>query len=685
MEIRTAFPDKHTVIRSDDAKSKLPYLTAVLYEVMRLHPAVGGYLPRAVPKEGAHLVNGEYFIPHGTEICVSLFACHRNKDTWNNPTEFDPDRFMGPDSEARMKDVLVFSSGVRICAGRHLAIVALYTALVNLILRYDFKLPDGKEPCRHSVSEIPGSAYFNYSPNNTEPLYKLVSQWQNFIVDVLLVAGTWLAAVLIQRSFFTSLRKIPGPPLNTFSNIPLNYNVACGRYHKYVESLHAKYGEVVRVGYNQVSVSNLGELKRILSTHDFRKGQMYEDNGIIAVNSFSATDPATSNVKRRQIGNSYSLPSVRLYEDKVLEHGVLSLVRNWNTQLAVAMDGTQTKKKALVNFYYGFHGLAFDIIGVLGFGSSFGVVSTGDTTIIDQVRKTLNVGILQSTLPLGEYIHRLFRDMVNSRDALVANTMNTIKERQRENAAAKASGKKGTAHVDVLQRLVNAHDPLTGEKLDDESVKAEMLIMLAAGTDTTSNTLVWATMCLLHHPNIYKRLRSDVRAAFPDRSTVIRYDMAKSSLPFLTAFLYEVLRMYPAVCGYLPRRVPDSGACLMGKYHVPHGTELSISISACHRNSNVWSDPQKFDPGRFMGPDAEDRIKDVLAFSTGVRVCIGRFLGLVELYTTMANLIHKYDFELPDHIRAKYSSTEEIPGSSFITLAPLDPKNDCWMHISSAG
>ncbi|KAJ1784645.1 hypothetical protein LPJ59_006313, partial [Coemansia sp. RSA 2399] len=272
-------------------------------------------------------------------------------------------------------------------------------------------------------------------------------------------------------------------------NIPLNYNVARGRYHKYVESLHAKYGEIVRVGYNQVSVSNLGELRRILSTHDFRKGQMYEDNGIIAVNSFSATDPATSNTKRRQIGNSYSLPSVRLYEDKVLEHGVLSLMGNWNSQLADA----KKKKKTLVNFYYGFHGLAFDIIGVLGFGNSFGIVSTGDTTIINQVRKALNVGILQTSLPLGKYIHRLFRDMVNSRNALAENIMNTIKKRQRESAAAKASGKNDSVYVDVLQRLVNAHDPLTGEKLDDESVKAEMVIMLAAGTDTTSNTLAWAT------------------------------------------------------------------------------------------------------------------------------------------------------------------------------------------------
>ncbi|KAJ1766882.1 hypothetical protein IW140_006039 [Coemansia sp. RSA 1813] len=622
-EVRSTFTDKSAVIFYDMARIQLPYLTAVVYESMRLHPAVSGYVPRQVPADGAHIMDGQYFVPSDTTLCISFYASHRNRNVWANPNKFDPERFMGADAEDRIKDVLAFSSGVRNCVGRFLALAEIYTTLANLILRYDFRLPDKAKARHRSVDDIPSASI----------------------------------------------------------NIPLNYNIARGRYHTYIGALHAMYGEVVRVGYNQVSVSNLDELKRILSTHDFRKGQMYEDNGVIAVNSFSAIDPTTSKAKRRQIGSSYSLPSVRLYEDKVLGHGVLSLMQTWNSQLMLSQD---TKKKALVNFYYGFHGLAFDIIGVLGFGNSFNILSTGDTAIIDQVSKTLNLGILQSSLPFGNYVHRLFRGMVNSRDTLIENTMNTIKKRQQENAAARASGKEHSAHVDVLQRLVDAHDSLTGEKLDDESIKSEMLLMLAAGTDTTSNTLVWATMCLLHFPGVYKQLKEDIRTAFPDKATVIRYDMARSRVPYLTAFLYEVMRMYPTVSGYLPRRVPPKGAYLMNKYHVPFGTEVCVSIGACHRSSIVWEDPEKFDPSRFMGPDAEDRFRDVLAFSAGVRICIGRFLGLVELYTTMANLVHKYDFELPDSIKGKYGSTEDIPGSSFITFAPMYPKNDCWMLVSQA-
>ncbi|KAJ1797322.1 hypothetical protein LPJ59_003213, partial [Coemansia sp. RSA 2399] len=75
----------------------------------------------------------------------------------------------------------------------------------------------------------------------------------------------------------TPLWKVPGPTINSFTNIPLKYHIVRGQYHAYALHLHTIYGEVVRVGYNQVSVSNLAELRRILSTHEFRKGESYDN------------------------------------------------------------------------------------------------------------------------------------------------------------------------------------------------------------------------------------------------------------------------------------------------------------------------------------------------------------------------------------------------------------------------
>ncbi|KAJ2512741.1 hypothetical protein H4217_006718 [Coemansia sp. RSA 1939] len=261
--------------------------------------------------------------------------------------------------------------------------------------------------------------------------------------------------------------------------------------------------------------------------------------------TFTTTNPSLNKIRRRQMGNSYSLPSVRLYEDKILDHGVLSLISLWDRQIATSPD----QKKTRVNFYYDFHGMAFDIIGVLGFGK-------------------------------------------------------------------------------------NARDPFTGKPIEEVALKAEVLLMVIAGTDTTSNTLTWIMLCLLRHPVVYQRLKSDIRAAFPSKSVTIRHDMARNTLPYLTAVIYEAMRLYPAVAGYIPRYVPQQGAHLMnGAYFLPQGTEVCISFFASHRNKDVWSSPTDFNPERFMGAGAEERLKDVLTFSSGVRICVGRHLAMAELYT----------------------------------------------------
>ncbi|KAJ1726737.1 hypothetical protein LPJ72_006229, partial [Coemansia sp. Benny D160-2] len=99
----------------------------------------------------------------------------------------------------------------------------------------------------------------------------------------------------------------------------------------------------------------------------------------------------------------------------------------------------------------------------------------------------------------------------------------------------------------------------------------------------------------------------------------------------------------------------------------------------------VWENPTDFDPDRFMGPDAASRFKDVLTFSSGVRICAGRFLATAEMYTTLANLILRYDFKYPaDRETRLYDSVGKIPGKSFFNYRLENPKKDCQMFVSRA-
>ncbi|KAJ2618254.1 hypothetical protein EV177_000104 [Coemansia sp. RSA 1804] len=199
-----------------------------------------------------------------------------------------------------------------------------------------------------------------------------------------------------------------------------------------------------------------------------------------------------------------------------------------------------------------------------------------------------------------------------------------------------SDSKHGNANHDILQKFLDACDPLTGESLDTDSLESEAFVLLAGGTDTVSNTLSWAITCLLGCPEIYERLKRDIRTAFPDKSIVIRFDEAKAKLPYLTAVIHETMRLHPAVAGYIPRCVPEQGAHILGgRYFLPKGTEVGISLFACNRNKQVWGNPTEFDPDRFMGPDADDRIKDIITFSSGARICLGRHIAMAVLHSAI--------------------------------------------------
>ncbi|KAJ2662116.1 hypothetical protein IWW48_002012 [Coemansia sp. RSA 1200] len=517
------------------------------------------------------------------------------------------------------------------------------------------------------------TSYINHLVSST---ISFIPSYGVLLYNLLLLFLAWIGITVIQRAFLSPLCQIPGPFLNSITNIPLNRNSANGSYHKYVQSLHEKYGEVVRVGHNQVSISNLAELKRILSTHDFPKGSLYE-NMVLPKTTIVSVDPELNKARRRQLGNQYSLPCVRSYEDKVLDHGVLSLISLWNSRIKSSSVSGQKPKTTRANFYFDFHCMSFDIISVLGFGRSFNTLHTGDTSMIEGVRKVNTIEVIQSSLPFGHYTNAIYRDLNRAR--------NNIRRISKETVLTRMGDKNNTSHADILQRLVNARDPFTGEGIDIESLADEVLLLLITGTDTTSNTLSWTVLYLLYHPDVYERLKMEVRSAFTNRDATIRYDQARARLPYLAAVIYESMRLHTIVSGYLPRRVPDAGAYIMdGKYFMPRGSEVCISLYACHRNETTWPDPNKFDPDRFMGPDAEKRMRDVLSFSSGVRICVGRTLALVELFTTLANLVNRYDFALTDQLKGCYKSVEDIPGVAFFNYAPLAPNRDCWMTVTPA-
>ncbi|KAJ1719254.1 hypothetical protein LPJ53_005951 [Coemansia erecta] len=484
---------------------------------------------------------------------------------------------------------------------------------------------------------------------------------------------------LVWRAWRSPLHTVPGPLLSAFSDLPLMFHILGGTYTAHSRALHARYGPVVRVGFDRVSVADVDTLRRILSSHSFLKGRAYEANIFLVPTTFSTTSPDVNRARRRQTGTCYTLPHLRLLEPRILQHGAQALVQLWDRRMAAGEP---------VNYFYAYHALAFDVVGELGFGRSFGLLASGSTRPTDNVHRMMQLAVLQGSLPLLRRFTWPVRRHIAGRAELIAIAKEAICRRRQENAAAGEKKEQAAGHADILQHLLDARDPATGAPLDADSLVSELVMLLVAGTDTTSSTLTWATMHLLHHPHVARQLRHALRERFPDRSAWITYDEARTE-PLLTAVLLESMRLQPAASGYLPRRVPQpQGADVLG-HHVPAGAEINVALAASHRDARTWPDPDAFRPERFLGKDAEARTRDVLAFSTGVRACIGRNLAWIEMYTVMANVLRRFDLVLPE--RALYGPHRcgseglpvDIPCATYLTCAPKDPQRDCWVRLAA--
>ncbi|KAL0542162.1 hypothetical protein IC582_022255 [Cucumis melo] len=122
----------------------LPYLKAVMKETLRLHPILPLLVPHC-PSETAIVSN--YTIPKGSRVFINVWAIQRDPKNWDNPLEFDPERFLNGKYDFSGNDFryFPFGSGRRNCAGIGMAERMVMYLLATLLHSFDWKLGDGDE------------------------------------------------------------------------------------------------------------------------------------------------------------------------------------------------------------------------------------------------------------------------------------------------------------------------------------------------------------------------------------------------------------------------------------------------------------------------------------------------------------------------------------------------------------
>jgi len=213
-----------------------------------------------------------------------------------------------------------------------------------------------------------------------------------------------------------------------------------------------------------------------------------------------------------------------------------------------------------------------------------------------------------------------------------------IAERRRQEAAGPGADGAG----DLLGLMLHAKDPLTGEPLDDENIRNQVVTFLIAGHETTSSLLSFALYYLLDDDDAMRKAVAEVdRVVGPVHRLPTSAQMHQ--LTYIEQVLKEALRLWSPAPAFV---VGAHETCLLGdKYEVTPDDDLVVLLGAVHRDPSVWNAPNTFDPDRFS-VDNEARIPPhaYKPFGNGMRACIGRQFAMQEAKLTLALLLQRFTF-----------------------------------------
>ena len=309
--------------------------------------------------------------------------------------------------------------------------------------------------------------------------------------------------------------------------------------------------------------------------------------------------------------------------------------------------------------------LTLDTIGLCGFGYRFNsFYRENHNPFIISMVNSLDEAMHQSTrMPIQNNLmykrKRQFEKDTQSMFSLVDQLIAERKER----------GDQG--ETDMLARMLSAKDPQTGETLDDENIRFQIITFLIAGHETTSGLLSFALYLLLKNPEVLKKAYEEVDQFFT--GPIPTYKQV-TQLKYIRMILNESLRLYPTAPQFTLYAKKDM--VLGGKYQIKKRQNVAILLPQLHRDKEAWGqDAEEFRPERFKDPSKipHDAFKP---FGNGQRACIGMQFALHEAALLLGMILQKFDLIDHDHYQLKIKQTMTLKPDHFTMRVKPRVKKD---------
>ncbi|KAI1416535.1 cytochrome P450 [Hypoxylon sp. FL1857] len=483
-------------------------------------------------------------------------------------------------------------------------------------------------------------------------------------------------AWLVKNRYHNGLNKYPGPFLASLTDWWRFWDVYGQRPELTHRKLHAKYGDVVRLGPNTLSFADPKALKTIYGLNkgfvksDFYVVQQSVVKGHSLASLFSTTDNNFHAQFRRCVNSAFAMSALVQYEPFV-DNTTKIFLKQTERLFAGNPDGCDFTQ--WLQFY------AFDVIGEITYSKRHGFVEKNED--IDGIVKYLG-SLFLYVAPIGQipWLDRVFLKnpiylklsqwgFIDATFPVARFARQRMAERLGPNLTGDPSkpllpvsteGKAEPKSPDLLSKFLAARD-VRPDFMNDTLVQTMAVSMAFAGSETTAISLASVFYYLLRNPPALAKLRKELDEAarsgtFSDYETGLVTWAESQKLPYLDACIKEAFRLHPAAGLPLERIVPEPGVEIAGHY-VKGGTIVGCSAWIIHRRPEIWGeDVDTFRPERWLvdedlkGEEKEEqerRIREMngmmFQFGMGPRTCIGKNISLLEIYKVVPSLLRRFD------------------------------------------
>lgn len=435
------------------------------------------------------------------------------------------------------------------------------------------------------------------------------------------------------------LSKYPGPFLWRVSRLPFLLAFIQGQLPHRIKKLHERYGDVVRLAPDELSFIEPCAWRDIYPKN-FLRPYEYKDQppGKTAANLIACTEEEHARFRR------ILAPAFSERYTAAQEPSVLSYVDKLVSRLSERIENPSGRGFADVDAVEWINYVAFDIIGDLVWGSSFGCLDGLTTHPWIQTISQFKAATIVTSAKFYPFIYATLMAITPSAALNEVMEMWRITEQKvRERVVA------GSSRPDMIAQVLESNKNPRLESMSREEMEVNAMMLVAAGSESVTTLLTGLLNCLLRSPDDLAAVTGEVRTAFSSGDQIAGTKLGQ--LPILNATLNEGMRLCPTIPDAMRRNVPPGGAAVAGE-RLPANTVVSVPPWAAYRAKRNFAKPECFIPARWLGNGngTRDDMAAFHPFSLGPHNCPGQNLAWLELRLILAKLLWNFDVSVPPGI-----------------------------------